>query len=136
MQNTVRWHSDQFWYICHYSWRNNYLFGTPGQTKVMQIQRTLPAQYECCYSSQFNLNHRKWCKVNLSPVHCNFVPIWVETMGVWGAKGHKFIKDLGRLIRKRTMDKKCSSFLYQAISMELQRGNCAMCQCDGHIGES
>ena len=57
-------------------------------------------------------------------------------MVVWGAKPHKFIKNVGRLLRKRTMDKKSSSFLLQAISTELQRGNCAMCQCDGHIGES
>ena len=69
-------------------------------------------------------------------MHYNFVPISVKTMGVWEAKGHKFIKNLGRLIRKRKMDKKSSPFLFQAISMELQRGNCAMCQCDGHIGES
>ena len=26
--------------------------GTLGQTKVMQMLRTLTAQYECCYSSQ------------------------------------------------------------------------------------
>ena len=25
MQNTVRWLYDRFWYIRHYSWRNNYL---------------------------------------------------------------------------------------------------------------
>ena len=25
MQNTIRWRSDRFWYICHYSWSNNYL---------------------------------------------------------------------------------------------------------------
>ena len=25
MQNTVRWRSDQFWYTCQRSWRNNYL---------------------------------------------------------------------------------------------------------------
>ena len=30
MQNTIRWHSDSFWY-------RNYVFETPGQTKVMQI---------------------------------------------------------------------------------------------------
>ena len=69
-------------------------------------------------------------------MYYNFVPICVETMGVWGGKGHKFIKNVGRLIRKRTMDKTSSLFLFQVISMELQRGNCAMCQCDGHIGES
>jgi hypothetical protein len=38
-------------------------------------------------------------------------------MGVWGAKGCKFIKNVGRQIKGRTMDKRSSSFL-------LQRGNC------------
>ena len=56
----------------------------------------------------------------------HFEPICVETMGVWGEKGHKFIKNVGRLIKERTKDKRSSSFLFQAISMEvLQRGNCA-----------
>ena len=31
----------------------------------------------------------------------------------------------GRLIKERTKDKRSSSFLFQAISMEVQRGNCA-----------
>ena len=55
----------------------------------------------------------------------HFEPICVETMGAWGAKGHKFIKNVGRLIKERTKDKRSSSFLFQAISMEVQRGNCA-----------
>ena len=50
----------------------------------------------------------------------HFEPICVKTMGAWGAKGHKFIKNVGR-----TKDKMSSSFLFQAISMEVQRGNCA-----------
>ena len=41
------------------------------------------------------------------------------------AKGHKFIKNVGRLIKERTKDKRTSTFLFQAISMEVQRGNCA-----------
>ena len=55
----------------------------------------------------------------------HFEPICVETMGAWGAKGHKFIKNVGRLKKERTKDKRSSSFLFQAISMEVQRGNCA-----------
>ena len=54
----------------------------------------------------------------------HFEPICVETMGVWGVKGHK-IKNVGRLIKERTKDKRSSSFLFQAISKEVQRGNCA-----------
>ena len=55
----------------------------------------------------------------------HFEPICVETLGVWGEKGHKFIKNVGRLIKERTKDKRSSSFLFQAISMEVQRNNCA-----------
>ena len=55
----------------------------------------------------------------------HFEPICVETMGVWGAKGHKFIKNVSRLIKEITKDKRSSSFLFQTISMDVQRGNCA-----------
>ena len=55
----------------------------------------------------------------------HFEPICVETLGVWGEKGHKFIKNVGRLIKERSKDKRSSSFLFQAISMEVQKGNCA-----------
>ena len=54
----------------------------------------------------------------------HFVPICVETMGVWGPKGYKFIKEVGKLISDKTMDRS-TSFLRQSISMEIQRGNCA-----------
>ena len=54
-------------------------------------------------------------------------------LGVWGAKGHKFIKNVGRLIKERSKDKRSSSFLFQAISMEVQRGQCA--KCVGHSGK-
>ena len=33
---------------------------------------------------------------------------------------------MGRLIRERTKDKRSYSFLFQAISMEVQRGNCVL----------
>ena len=49
MQNTVRWRSDWFWYICQRSWRNNYLEPLVKQKWC----KFLPAQYECCYSSQY-----------------------------------------------------------------------------------
>merc|ERR1712051_277756 len=55
----------------------------------------------------------------------HFVPICVETMGVWGPKGYKFIKEVGKLISDETMERRSTSFLRQSISMEIQRGNCA-----------
>ena len=38
------------------------------------------------------------------------VPICVETLGVWGPAGYKFIKELGRMTCDKTMKKKKSSF--------------------------
>ena len=55
----------------------------------------------------------------------HFVPICVETMGVWGPKGYKFIKEVGKLISDKTMERRSTSYLRQSISMEIQRGNCA-----------
>ena len=46
-------------------------------------------------------------------------------MGVWGPKGYKFIKEVGKLISDKTMERRSTSFLRQSISMEIQRGNCA-----------
>jgi len=54
----------------------------------------------------------------------HFVPIYVETMGVWGPKGYKFIKEIGKLISDKTKERRSTSFLRQSISMEIQRGNC------------
>ena len=57
------------------------------------------------------------------------VPICVETTGVWGPLGYKFIKELGRLTSEKTKEKRSTSFIMQNISMEIQRGNCASVLC-------
>ena len=53
------------------------------------------------------------------------VPICVETLGVWGPAGYKFIKELGRMTCEKTMEKRSSSFIMQSISMEVQRHDVA-----------
>ena len=53
------------------------------------------------------------------------VPICVESLGVWGPAGYKFIKDLGRMTCEKTMEKRSTSFIMQSISMEVQRSNVA-----------
>ena len=53
------------------------------------------------------------------------VPICVETLGVWGPAGYKFIKELGRMTCEKTKEKRSSSFIMQSISMEVQRNNVA-----------
>ena len=44
-------------------------------------------------------------------------------MGEWGVKGHNFIKNVG--IKEKTKDIRSSSFFFQSITLEIQRGNCA-----------
>ena len=53
------------------------------------------------------------------------MPIAVETLGSWGPSGIKFIKEIGSRIQLNTGDKRSTSFLFQAISMAIQRGNVA-----------
>ena len=36
-----------------------------------------------------------------------------------------FIKEVGKLISDKTMERRSNSFLRQSISMDIQRGNCA-----------
>ena len=51
------------------------------------------------------------------------MPIAVETMESWGQMGLKFIKDLGSRIADATGEPRSTSFLFQSISMAIQRGN-------------
>jgi hypothetical protein len=48
-----------------------------------------------------------------SPMSRDFymVPICVETTGVWGPSGYKFIKELGRLTSEKTKEKRSTSFI-------------------------
>ena len=54
------------------------------------------------------------------------VPIAHETMGSWAPDSLKFLKDLGSRITESTGEKRARSFLFQSLSMNLQRGN-ALC---------
>ena len=63
----------------------------------------------------------------------HFVPIAVETFGSWGPIGHKFITDIGRTIAGITKNPKSTSYIFQAISMAVQRGNVQCVQ--GAYGE-
>ena len=45
----------------------------------------------------------------------HFVPICLETMGVGGPKGYKFIKEVGKLISDKTMERRTNSLLRKSI---------------------
>ena len=64
----------------------------------------------------------------------HFVPIAVETFGTWGSIGHKFIKDIGKIITNITKEPKSTSYIFQAVSLAIQKGNV---QCvENTYGES
>ena len=58
---------------------------------------------------------------NLSDYH--FVPIGIETYGAYGPQGLKLVKQIGKKIQEATGEKKATSYLFQSISMAIQRGN-------------
>ena len=53
------------------------------------------------------------------------VPVAVETLGAWNSAGATLIKTLGKIIREKTGEKRSTFFLFQSISMAVQRGNAA-----------
>jgi len=54
-----------------------------------------------------------------------FVPVAIETMGTWGARGLAFINEVGRRIAEQTCDPRSTAFLKQRLSLAVQRGNAA-----------
>ena len=42
---------------------------------------------------------------------------------LWGPRGLKFVKEIGKKIQEKTGNKKATSHIIQAISMTVQRGN-------------
>ena len=55
--------------------------------------------------------------------HIDFVPIAIETMGVWGSEGLNLVKELGRHIAIVQLEPRSTYFLRQNISLAMQRGN-------------
>jgi len=57
-----------------------------------------------------------------------FVPVALETTGVWGPEGLRFVRDIGRKIAITSKDKRSTTFLLQRLSITLQRGNATCVQ--------
>ena len=55
----------------------------------------------------------------------HFVPIALETFGVWGDQAETIIKDVGKRVEARTGEIRSLEYLRQRISIDLQRGNAA-----------
>ena len=54
-----------------------------------------------------------------------FVPVAVETLGALGEEAVAFFSDLGRRIAATTGEPRSSAFLFQRLSVAVQRGNAA-----------
>ena len=54
------------------------------------------------------------------------VPIAIESHGAWGPSAQSIISALGMRITAKTGEPRASSFLFQSISLEVQRGNCRL----------
>ena len=53
----------------------------------------------------------------------HFEPVVAETMGSWGPRGSNLIKMIGRKMREVTGEPRSTFFLFQQISMAIQKGN-------------
>ena len=53
----------------------------------------------------------------------DFVPVALESSGVWSAAGKDWVREIGRRIAFRTGNKEARAFLMRRISIEVQRGN-------------
>lgn len=58
---------------------------------------------------------------NLSDYH--FGPVGIETYGAYGPQGLKLVKQIGKKIQEATCEKLATFYLFQSISMAIQRGN-------------
>ena len=52
-----------------------------------------------------------------------FTPIAIETAGVWNSQARKFVKELGKRITTATVAIKETSYIFQQLSLAIQRGN-------------
>ena len=59
---------------------------------------------------------------DLTETYC-FTPIGIETFGSWGSDGHKLVKEIGKKVMEETGEKLSASYLFQSISIAIQRGN-------------
>ena len=55
--------------------------------------------------------------------HYHFMPVGIETYGAYGPQGIKPVKQIGKKIQNATGEKVSTFYLFQSISMAIQRGN-------------
>ena len=55
----------------------------------------------------------------------HFVPVAIETTGVCGPAALQFLRELGHRLKAETGEPRSLQFLFQRISVAMQRGNAA-----------
>ena len=94
----------------------------------MTVADTVCQSYinQCSANPGTAANIRKTQKIskynNLVNNYC-FVPIGIETFGSRGQEGHKLVKAICKKIMEVTGEKRSTSFLFQRLSIAIQRGN-------------
>ena len=73
-------------------------------------------------AAEFRENVKNSHYKELAGDYC-FFPIAVETFGSWGSESHKLVKEIGKKVMEETGEKRSSFYLFQSISMAIQRGN-------------
>ena len=62
--------------------------------------------------------------IELAATH-HFIPVAIESTGVFGPQAHAFFRKLGRRIKEETGEPLSLHYLYQRIAVAIQRGNAA-----------
>ena len=52
-----------------------------------------------------------------------FVPVALETVGHWGKEARDFLRAVGKKIEVSTGEPRSTAFLFQRLSIAIQRGN-------------
>jgi len=54
-----------------------------------------------------------------------FIPLAIETSGVWNKEGLDLMKEIGRRLTLETNEPRATSYLIQRLSLVIQQGNAA-----------
>ena len=77
------------------------------------------------FGSTTRREQRKFKKYEDLAAQGIFVPIAIETSGVWGKEGRHMIQKIGSKISNLTSEARSTYYLMQRISIAVQRGNVA-----------
>src|SRR6267154_294144 len=102
----------------------NVLLGTP-PLPTLWLLPTWSIPERLREPKSFSAAHLKPRKYDeLTRTHI-FVPVAVETLGAWCQEGLNWLEEIGRRVSSVTGDQRETFFLFQRLSVAVQRGNAA-----------